>query len=300
MSLRIVEWQDFLESTVGEESAVTVGVFDGVHLGHRELIDRIVRRGPNPTVVTFRENPKKVVSPGSYEGDIFSLKQKLAIFEWLGVKRAVLIDFSEKFSKLRGCEFLDLLCGRGKMVFLAIGSNFRCGYGQDTDAALLREMNERKGIPTEVVPQVLLPEASGDEPVSSSRIRSAIMKGDLALASALMGRNVELDISDLWSADGGDMDSTHSMSDAVVYDFRSVRRIVPPSGRYAVRIHPGAVDGWVDTKNGKVFLPGKWSKGAESLEFQNSASPAGALRDFVPRESGRIAEPESGRSSGIH
>ena len=109
MSLRIVEWPRFLETASREKSAMTIGVFDGLHLGHRELISRIVRRWPNPTVVTFRENPKKVISPESYQGDIFSLKQKLAAMESLGVSRVVLIDFSENFSRLKGWEFLNLL-----------------------------------------------------------------------------------------------------------------------------------------------------------------------------------------------
>jgi len=234
---------------------MTIGVFDGLHLGHRELIERITRRGPNPTVLTFRENPKKIVSPETHEGDIFTLKQKLAAFERLGVHRLVLIDFSENFSKLSGKEFFDLLETRGKMVFLAIGCNFRCGYQQDTDADSAREMNERKGIPTVVVPPV----QANAGVVSSSRIRFAISSGDLVLAAALMGRNVELDISDIAPVFG----------QSVVYDLRSVNRIIPAFGRYAVRIHPACINSWVDIDyNGKVFLPRMSAlETVESLEF---------------------------------
>lgn len=273
MSLRIIEWPSFLEgpgsldsaSTAPplEGSAMTIGVFDGVHLGHRELIQRIVSRGPNPTVITFRENPKKIVSPASYEGDIFSLAQKLAAFDKLGVKRVILIDFSEKFSKLSGKEFFNLLEDRGKMVFLAIGADFRCGYRQDTDADIIREMNERKGIPTEVVPHVPLGGANGTGPVSSSRIRFAILSGDLALAAALMGRNVELDLSDLCPLDFQSGDAGGQ-----VYDLRSVRRIVPAAGEYSVLMYPGGAGGRVNVENGKVFLPGRrTSERVERLEF---------------------------------
>ena len=283
MSLRIIEWPDFLkdsdsESTnrQSEKSAMTVGVFDGLHLGHRVLIDKIVRKGPNPTVVTFRENPKKVMArlkgkTDAYEGDIFSLKQKIAAFDGLGVKQVILIDFSENFSKLRGREFLDLLENRGKMGFLTIGRNFRCGYQQDTDADLIREINELRGIPTEIVQQVELPVEFGSGPVSSSRIRSAITEGNIALAKALMGRNIELDISDITPefSKGIKPQSVHGVPDSVVYDLSSVQRIVPASGRYAVRIYPGSVSSWVDTDNdGKVFLPGMPAlEKAESIEF---------------------------------
>jgi riboflavin kinase/FMN adenylyltransferase len=250
MSLQIVEWAEFLaDSFKTEKSAMTIGVFDGVHLGHRELIEKVVRRGPNPTVVSFRENPKKRVSPASYNGDLFSLKQKLAVFESLGVGRVVLIDFSEDFSKLKGSEFLDLLEEKGRMAFLVIGSNFRCGFKKDTDARFIREMNEKKGIPTEVIPPVALPEEMGSGSVSSSRIRSAIISGDIRMASVLMGRNVELDLSDI----KGELLPKENLK-VKVYDLRSVQRISPKAGRYAVLVHPGGISCRADAENGKIFL----------------------------------------------
>ena len=185
MSLQIVSWKDFLENPV--ESAITIGVFDGLHLGHRALIELIVRRGPNPTVITFRDNPRKVINPECFQGEIFTFEQKLAGFEKLNVRRVVLIDFSEEFSKMRGRLFVDLLQDPGKMVYLAIGSNFRCGYGKDIGADSIKEVNEGKGIPTDIVPPVVL----FDKPVSSSLIRSAIHRGDLKLAALLMGRDIE-------------------------------------------------------------------------------------------------------------
>ena len=252
MSLRIIEWQGLINgSAAAEESAITVGVFDGVHRGHQELIKSIVRRGPNPTVVTFRENPKKYISrlagtANSYEGDIFSLKQKLAVFEQMGVGRVILIDFSENFSKLKGWEFFDILQKRARMVFLSIGSNFRCGYRQDTGAESIREINEQKGIPTEVI----APLKAGKTQVSSSRIRKAIASGDLVQAAALMGRNVELDMSDITGGDAG-------------CDLNAVQRIVPANGSYPVVMYPGRISGQALVENGKVYLPGR----AERLEF---------------------------------
>ena len=156
------------------------------------------------------------------------------------------------------------------MVFLAIGGNFRCGYRQDTGADQIKEINERKGIPTEVVPQVFLPSGNGTEPVNSSRIRSAIIQGDFALASALMGRDVELDISDLRAVDlrsAGVQSVDRPSGDCTVYDPGSVRRLVPDPGRYAARLYPGAADVPVEIKDGKVFLPANLAKGTGRIEF---------------------------------
>ena len=185
MSLQIIDWNKFLDDPV--ESAITVGVFDGLHRGHTELINLIVRRGPNPTVITFRENPKKLLSPEGTYRELFTLNQKLKALEERGICRVVLIDFSEEFSKIKGRVFVDLLHEPGKMVYMAIGSDFRCGCQKDTGAGIIKEINEGKGIPTDVVPTVFL----HDEPVSSSRIRSAIQHGDMKLAALLMGRDIE-------------------------------------------------------------------------------------------------------------
>jgi len=268
MSLQLLEWPDFLSQPPepGLKSAMSIGVFDGLHLGHRSLIDRIVSRGPNPTLFTFRENPKKQLAPENYEGDLFSFKQKLAALGSLGLSRLVLIDFSLDFSRLKGDEFLDILRVQGGLCFMAIGTDFRCGHRQDTDAELIREINERNGIPTELVPPVELQSA----PVSSSRVRTALRSGDLGLAAALMGRNLELDLSDLVPMDAPMEETAVSL----VYDFRLVQRIIPAEGDYPVLLHPLAVEGQAHIKDRMIFLSGLKSPFGhdtpiERLEFIN-------------------------------
>jgi riboflavin kinase/FMN adenylyltransferase len=221
--MTVTEWGCFVQEPDAIPTAMTIGVFDGVHEGHRELIGRVVAKnsGLMPTVVTFKSNPKaRVRELACYEGDILSLDQKIDILETLGIRCVVLIDFSGDFSKMSGKVFISLLRERGNMRYLVVGSDFRCGYRLDTDALLLKRINGEYGVETEVVP----PKLKGAFPVSSSRIRAAIAAGDLVEASALLGRNVEIDLAGVPTTPG---------DGRIGFHVRSAHRIAPPDGRYS-------------------------------------------------------------------
>lgn len=255
--MEILDWEEALKNEAPPASALTLGVFDGVHRGHRALIEKVVSRGPCPTVVSFKENPKRWLLGEAYKGDISSLDQKLRVFEELGVRRTILIDFSVKFSRLKGREFIDLLAKRLNLVFLVLGSNFRCGYKQDTGAESIREINLRQGIPTEVVPSVL----DGEVPVSSSRIRKALLEGNLDEAARMLARPVELDLGGLRSVRTGTGES--------VYDLNAARRICPADGCYEALIHGffGALPDRfkISICHGRVFIPSSFN--ARSVEL---------------------------------
>jgi riboflavin kinase/FMN adenylyltransferase len=247
----VASWDSFVAGSVpAAERAATIGVFDGLHRGHRVLLERIVSfdGGLEPTVFTFRESPKAILRPNDFEGDIFSLDQKLHELEKLGAATVVLIDFSGDFGKLSGKEFVDLIKDRGRLRYLAVGSDFRCGYRLDTDARKIRSMNADSGIPTDIVKPVLWDGA----PVSSSRIRSAIAAGNLVEATALLGRNFVLDLASAPKTPG---------PDAVEYDVRPTRRITPPNGRYPVLVKPDdrqpAVGCEAAIDRGRIRLPSR-------------------------------------------
>jgi riboflavin kinase/FMN adenylyltransferase len=168
---------------------MTIGVFDGVHLGHQALLRKLTEHASLhescPTVVTFRQNPKQALAPRSYTGDIITLAEKLRIFERMGVKRTILIDFSGNFRKLKGRDFIETLIGRGNLVFLVVGSNFHCGCHLDTDAGAVKNITAEHGIACEIVEPV----TAGGERISSSGIRCAIRAGDFAKAKAFLGRD---------------------------------------------------------------------------------------------------------------
>jgi riboflavin kinase/FMN adenylyltransferase len=188
--MRVLAWRDFIAGPrFSRPSAVTVGVFDGVHRGHQALLRRIAAQGLDPVVVSFRQNPRLLFDRASYPGDISSLGQKLSLFESLGAACTILIDFSRDFSRLSGREFIDFLAAYGNMAYIAVGVHFRCGHGLDADAAFVKRISERNGASAELVEPV----REGGGPISSSRIRAAIRAGDLADAEACMGRAFTLE-----------------------------------------------------------------------------------------------------------
>jgi riboflavin kinase/FMN adenylyltransferase len=243
----------------GMPAAISIGVFDGVHRGHQALIQKVVCRtdaGSSPWVVTFRQHPRRVLK-GNYQGDIYSLEQKLEILESLGIYGALLIDFSGNFSKLGGRAFVEELKKRLNPVFLAVGSNFRCGYRLDTDAAALRNIAEGEGIRT----GILHPVFEGRHPVSSSRIRAAIGAGDLAQASLLLGRRLRIDVRGIVPASAGS---------GLVYGMEETGRILPPAGSYRVLIfgRGGAEEDEIKIGGGRIIVPGRRKEAVTEIEFR--------------------------------
>jgi len=184
--MQVIEWLQFLKNGISPETrqiSMTVGIFDGIHRGHQALIERVVSHNRDfvPVVVTFRQNHK------TKSKDILTFQQRLTKLENLGIQIVIVIDFTEEFKTKRGIEFLQILLKHGSIGFFTIGSDFRCGYQLDTDAEVIKKFFASHDIPVEIVPQVM----EGSQPVSSSRIRSAIAQGDITLAQTMLGYNIQ-------------------------------------------------------------------------------------------------------------
>jgi len=180
-AMQIIEWQQFLEKGLPQgdsPASMTIGVFDGVHRGHQALIERIVSHNADyvPVVITFRQNCKE-------QNDIQTFNERLELLKKLGIQITVAVDFSEDFRQIPGIEFLETLLKHCGIGFFAVGSDFRCGHQLDTDAGAIQKFFASRGIPAEIVPQVM----EGIQPVSSSRIRAAITDGNLRLAEKMLG-----------------------------------------------------------------------------------------------------------------
>lgn len=179
----IIDWQEFLKNGLpinDKPFSVTVGVFDGVHRGHKALIEQVISHNATPVVFTFREpahkNEREV-------NTIQTFKEKALALESLGVQILIVVDFTESFSRMSGKEFLETLLAHMNIGFFAVGANFRCGWGLDTNASAIRDFFTKRSIPTEIVPEVL----HDGLPISSSRIREALAEGDLDLAQEMLG-----------------------------------------------------------------------------------------------------------------
>jgi riboflavin kinase/FMN adenylyltransferase len=163
----------------GERTVVTIGAYDGVHVGHRAVIGevrgRATREGCRSVVVTFDRHPASVVRPEAAPRMLTSLDQKIALLESTGVDAVVVVRFDERQAAEAAGDFVERVLVRGLSAKVVhVGEDFRFGHGRAGSVALLHEMGGRHDFTCE--PLALVPRADGvDEPVSSTAIRSSLL-----------------------------------------------------------------------------------------------------------------------------
>jgi len=159
--------------------AVALGTFDGVHLGHRRVIETALDTGPEPTVVTFDPHPRTAL--GNRVELLSTLERRLELIGELGVEAALVVDFTLDLARLEPEEFADQVLRPIGTRTIVAGADFRFGRGRKGDLDLLA------GLGLDVNPVPLL------EGVSSSGIRELIRAGDVWGAAELLGRPVEVE-----------------------------------------------------------------------------------------------------------
>ncbi len=170
-------------------SAVTVGKFDGVHAGHRAVIERLIavadERGLVPTVVTFDRNPLSVVRPEACPDPLVSNEQKRELLADAGVAATLMVTFDDEFRSMPAEEFVSgILVGALHAQAVLVGADFRFGSRGAGDVALLRSMAADFGFEVIEIDDVA---SSGDRRVSSTWIRELLSAGDVRAASELLG-----------------------------------------------------------------------------------------------------------------
>ncbi|MCP4809637.1 MAG: riboflavin biosynthesis protein RibF [Proteobacteria bacterium] len=169
----------------------TIGNFDGVHLGHRVLLDRLIERAGEleaPALVyTFDPPPRKVLQPETCPPRVHTLAENLRLLEAAGVDIVVVEAFSREFGSHPPEWFASEILGRLDPQAMVVGYDFRYGRGRRGNIDTLRE--HRPGLPVEAVEARELGDGTT---VSSSRIREAVASGDMVRAASLLGRPFHL------------------------------------------------------------------------------------------------------------
>jgi riboflavin kinase/FMN adenylyltransferase len=170
------------------ERIVTIGTFDGVHRGHRRLLDQAVQRGEElhlPVAgVTFEPSPAAVLRPDAFSGRISTPEEKIAQLVEAGVDEVVVVPFTKELSRTSPESFMAWLKEKTGLRELWVGEEFALGRDRTGTVERLMEIGAQLGFRVVAVPRL----TNGAEVVSSSRVRSAVMSGDVATARRLLGR----------------------------------------------------------------------------------------------------------------
>jgi riboflavin kinase/FMN adenylyltransferase len=172
-------------------SVVTIGAFDGVHIGHRRLVQRVraaaAETGALSAVVTFDRHPASVVRPGSAPQLLTDMDYKLALLEEAGVDVTLVLRFDEERASEAAEDFVaEVLVGSLHARAVIVGHDFHFGRGRGGDVPLLQRMGARMGF--DVTGTRLVRADGSPDAVSSTRIRALVAQGDVQGAASLLGR----------------------------------------------------------------------------------------------------------------
>jgi len=168
---------------------ITLGNFDGVHLGHQEIFKRVKERASKihgeGVVITFEPHPLKVLAPAKFLPLLTPFRKKMMLIEESGIETVLCIEFSLAFSEISSSEFVEsILVRKVNVKQVIIGYNYHFGKGQRGDAQTLKDAGKAFDFKVEVVEPLKVDQTI----VSSSKIRDLIQGGEVEVASRLLGR----------------------------------------------------------------------------------------------------------------
>jgi riboflavin kinase / FMN adenylyltransferase len=213
----------------GKTVSLAIGMFDGVHLGHQQVIRQALsdasQQEGSSVVITFDRHPNTVVAPDRVPPLIYSVSQRLRAIEHLGVDAVLMLHFDETLSRKTGEEFIrELVDGFGKLYSVCVGSTFHFGRARSGNVALLHSLGKELRFIVHGLSAVSL----DDERVSSTRIREAIRAGNLDLAGQMLGREYSL-AGPVTKGDG-----IGRKMGIPTANLNVTGLVVPPTGVYAV------------------------------------------------------------------
>jgi riboflavin kinase/FMN adenylyltransferase len=220
--------------TPERETLLTIGVFDGVHLGHRHLISKLTQRAAEGNflsgVVTFNSNPKAVLSPKTKLARLTTLEERVTLLKNLGVDLVVPLTFTKEVAALNAREFVLYLKRYLKMRGLVIGPNFALGRGREGNAATLHSLGQELGFTVEIVRPLTVESTL----VSSTAVRAALARGDMNTTTKLLGRYFSLS-----GPVAGGFERGHILGFPTANIQLEPEQAVPEDGVYATLAHIG-------------------------------------------------------------
>lgn len=275
-------------------TVITVGTFDGVHRGHRDVVERLVARGRTlkiPSVlVTFEPHPLEIVNPAAAPMLLTTHNEKVEVLAETGLDYIAILPFTPELASYSAEDFVELILRRRfRLRELLIGYDHGFGKQRAGNVDVLRTLGERDGFRVEVVDPVATPDGHS---VSSTSIRRAVAGGDLERASAALGR--------LYSVSGRVVQGSQR-GRSIGFPTLNLgpppqRKLLPPEGVYAVRAQTpgGPVGGMMNLGPRPTFGDPATSLEAHLFDTRGDFYGAQVRIDFVLRlrETRKFASPE--------
>ncbi len=229
-------YHDLAEVEEIKNAVVTTGSFDGVHVGHKIILDRLnqiaLNTGGESVLITFHPHPRKVLYPETAGKNLFlinSQQEKIELLRKTGLKHLLILEFTREFSKISSFDFIrKILVGKLHAQKIIVGFNHHFGHNQEGDYEVLAELGKYNGFTVEEIPE----QDIENETVSSSRIRKALQEGKIQRANAYLDHYYMM----IGKADP--LINRPAPPDMKRYSIRIEEdcKLIPPDGSYAVSI----------------------------------------------------------------
>ena len=222
-----------LSAKPGKPSVVTIGCFDGIHLGHRRILSEVAMLarglGLRSVVVTFEPHPLAVLQPDEQPFMLTTTSEKIDLLRSAGINATVILEFSAKLASRPAEWFVrEILLRKLSMRRLVIGYDFRFGRGRQGSPSYVEVLGERLGFGVDIIPPVTYL----GSPISSTRVRTALMRGDVTSAADMLGRPYGFKATVV----RGEGRGKHLSFPTANLRVRGRDKIVPAKGVYAVRV----------------------------------------------------------------
>ncbi|TMF57183.1 MAG: bifunctional riboflavin kinase/FAD synthetase [Chloroflexi bacterium] len=271
--------------------SIAIGVFDGVHIGHHALIRQTAagakQRGGRALAATFDPLPIQALAPGAPPSALSDVDERVRLLRDAGADDVVVFRFTKEFAALSADEFVGRLAGAGEVRQIFVGADFQFGHDRDGNVRTLAASGSRSGF--EVV--VAAPVKLEGEVVSSTRIRNALLAGDVALAARLLGRPYSVRGTVVHGAKRGRALGFPTINLAIPPE-----RLLPRDGIYAmsVRVHDEQVTAAASLGVRPTFGGGDRTLEAYLLDWEGDVYGDRIEAAFVKRlrDELRFASPE--------